>query len=929
MRKLVLLKFISGNFVEGFKVELQIRKGDEDYHSTYEIPPSPELPLLYNNFTALYYQLGPMSGIQVSNAQVTNYSLIENCIQAVNILENYLINNWFAQVVWQQMRLAIEKHFLKTEEFRIIINTDNIQTDGIYLKKLPWHLWNFFSQRNFAHTHFGLSAKDAERHTPLRYPVRILAIFGGDQGLDLTNDRQLLDSLNSQGAIVKQLIQPHPGELINHLQQQSWDILFFAGHSCSQGSLNSGEISINANQSIPLHRLRNCLETAVANGLKLAIFNSCDGLGLATDLDNVGVSQMIIMREPVPDEVARKFLQYFLANFVIDGKSFYLAIKETCRRLEEMEFDYPCASWLPIICQNPNAEPLRWSRLLWFSLFIYKIKKFANALFSRNQKKVLTFISLVALIAMLVVGLRNCNINNWNLVNLSNNSKPSPHQIVKPTIASPSPTIPESESWQSSEGEKYLITTNAGDKLNTGQNEYRLAISALQNRNIGDSERYFQKAINFYSQSLEKSRNDPQTRIYLNNAIAYVPKNIDKLTTADSDICQIPNNNLNNHLNPQPLKIAAVIGVNQNQQKGESLEILRGISQVQNEFNCKGGINGRLLHVTIFNDKDDKNLSREIAQKIVNNQDFIGVVGHISSQTLNIAATQYDNQIVAISPTSTAIRNNQYPMNKYIYRTAINDKFAIQNLVSYWEKKLNKPKIAVAYKNELYSQSFYEEFRNQIADKLPGSYVNTGEKCIFNQSFDAQQCIDAIPNDVRAMLIIPDDVDEKVMQFLQKVKDSNREFYLLSGDTMYNNAIRVPEADGLVVAVHWLRKQTDSNNRLQEKGKRFWNNSDVNWRTATADDALTVMTEALKQIIQQNPGYSNLQLRQPLQQLLSNQTSTPTTQAFTVDGVLGPIKFNNGDRIFDDNFKFGVLGKVECNTPTVSQNKCDFVQIDI
>jgi CHASE2 domain-containing sensor protein len=61
--------------------------------------------------------------------------------------------------------------------------------------------------------------------------------------------------------------------------------------------------------------------------------------------------------------VAQAFLKYFLRGFA-SGKPFYLAVQEARQRLQGLEDTFPCASWLPVICQNPTAEPLTWPELL-------------------------------------------------------------------------------------------------------------------------------------------------------------------------------------------------------------------------------------------------------------------------------------------------------------------------------------------------------------------------------------------------------------------------------------------------------------------------------------------------------------------------------------------------------------------------------------
>jgi CHASE2 domain-containing sensor protein len=71
---------------------------------------------------------------------------------------------------------------------------------------------------------------------------------------------------------------------------------------------------------------------------------------------------MIVMREPVPDAIAQAFLKYFLPAFA-SGKPLYLAVQEARQRLQGLEDEFPCASWLPAICQNPAVVPLKWSDL--------------------------------------------------------------------------------------------------------------------------------------------------------------------------------------------------------------------------------------------------------------------------------------------------------------------------------------------------------------------------------------------------------------------------------------------------------------------------------------------------------------------------------------------------------------------------------------
>jgi hypothetical protein len=141
-------------------------------------------------------------------------------------------------------------------------------------------------------------------------------------------------------------------------------VLFFAGHSQSEGETGRIYINENAkNNSLTVEQLEEALTEAIAHGLKIAIFNSCDGLGLANALSKLNIPVVIVMREPVPNRVAQEFFNYFLEAFAIERRSLPLAVRQARRKLQALEDEYPGASWLPILCQNPAAKTPIWLKL--------------------------------------------------------------------------------------------------------------------------------------------------------------------------------------------------------------------------------------------------------------------------------------------------------------------------------------------------------------------------------------------------------------------------------------------------------------------------------------------------------------------------------------------------------------------------------------
>ncbi len=76
-------------------------------------------------------------------------------------------------------------------------------------------------------------------------------------------------------------------------------------HSQTKG--DEGIIYINERESLEIGQFKEALKEAIRQGLHLAIFNSCDGLGLAEKLATLQLPIAIVMKVPVPDRVGSAF----------------------------------------------------------------------------------------------------------------------------------------------------------------------------------------------------------------------------------------------------------------------------------------------------------------------------------------------------------------------------------------------------------------------------------------------------------------------------------------------------------------------------------------------------------------------------------------------------------------------------------------------
>lgn len=362
MSQLVILKFGNGNWRDGFPTvtaQLQDAKNAAPMQLTGSLPPSPELLELYARWRSLYAALSvrfQRRQIEIDEDVITNVS--EQALQTLNQQLKRHLNQWLDADSFGRIERQMRTRLSPSAELRVII-----ETEDTYLRQFPWHLWNFFE--DYVQSEVALSAPNyggvavAPRKVGGR--VRILAILGNAEGIDVLGDQRLLQQLPDAEVVF--LTEPRRAELNHWLwDDQGWDILFFAGHSASDDQALTGQMAIHPSEQLTIAQLEKALKTAIDQGLKLAIFNSCDGLGLARELARLNIPQIVVMREPVPDRVAQEFVKHCLTEFS-RGRSFYQSVRIARERLQGLEAEFPCASWLPVICQNPAEVPPTWRSL--------------------------------------------------------------------------------------------------------------------------------------------------------------------------------------------------------------------------------------------------------------------------------------------------------------------------------------------------------------------------------------------------------------------------------------------------------------------------------------------------------------------------------------------------------------------------------------
>jgi WD40 repeat protein len=367
MTKLVTLEMGDGDFESGFQVTVRI--GEEgEYPSVVfsgrlpaKATQTPSILDYYQCWLNRYKELDKrLRGVPIRANAGDNVQLTMQSQDSATAFKA-AFKNWLASSDkdFQSMREKLCQELGdKSTEIRVII-----QTKDTVLKKLPWHEWDLFANQ-YTNAEIAVGATEFEKTIlpASSNKLRILAILGNREGIDIEKDRATLESLESSEVHIAFLVEPKRTDLSDNLWKENWNLLFFAGHSTSED--DTGRIFINANESLTIEELKYGLREAINRGLQLAIFNSCDGLKLAEDLADLNIPQVIFMREPVIDQIAQAFLKSFLEQFS-QGESLYLAVRHARERLIESGYEkyFPGSSWLPVIFQNPSVAPPTWNEL--------------------------------------------------------------------------------------------------------------------------------------------------------------------------------------------------------------------------------------------------------------------------------------------------------------------------------------------------------------------------------------------------------------------------------------------------------------------------------------------------------------------------------------------------------------------------------------
>jgi ABC-type branched-subunit amino acid transport system substrate-binding protein len=326
------------------------------------------------------------------------------------------------------------------------------------------------------------------------------------------------------------------------------------------------------------------------------------------------------------------------------------------------------------------------------------------------------------------------------------------------------------------------------------------------------------QATSDFDQALVSNSNDPEAKIYRENAKAKEAGN--------------------------PLVIAAVSPIDTSSDSAK--EILRGVATYQEEFN-KSPISGRLLQVVIV-DNSDTLISSSLAQDLINANNLLGVLGYGVDPGSQKAISEYQTAGVAVlSPLTTTVSQN-------IFKTIPSDQKTDQLLTNYLQavsKTLlqNATKQNPTVKSVIFYNSdspYSSQLKEQLVKAIPQGQVIQEVDITQNPDF-SQEVANASQKGANTLFLalskskVPDAVS-----IAQANATLSSPMAMFGGDELYNPQILIDGGDaisGLTLAVPWSFSPNDP---FAQDAVQSWKGR-VSWRTATAYDATKALGEAIRQ----------------------------------------------------------------------------------
>lgn len=304
--------------------------------------------------------------------------------------------------------------------------------------------------------------------------------------------------------------------------------------------------------------------------------------------------------------------------------------------------------------------------------------------------------------------------------------------------------------------------------------------------------------------------------------------------------------------------------------------------------NRAGGIHGKHVVVTAYDDQSDEKVGLQVAEKIGRSK-AVATIGHYSSRVTLAASKAYQQyNVPVISGSATADQLSDF---NWFFRTVFSNEDEAILMANYTKNILKLSKVGLIYTNDAYGKNLSETvsrtFRELGGDVLNEWAVGTQE----NLKKDLQQVITRLDSSIRAnkepnallALIAFDDAAE----FIRQIRLANINLPIIGGDTFADVALirelekepKEQEQKGFFTS-NLLGVTPVIFGVLDDSGQQFRANFEQEygrspgWTGASFYDAAVAVVEALKQ--EDIDGKNTAELRSLVIQRLK-QFNSPAT----------------------------------------------------
>ncbi|ACB50387.1 unknown [Crocosphaera subtropica ATCC 51142] len=416
-------------------------------------------------------------------------------------------------------------------------------------------------------------------------------------------------------------------------------------------------------------------------------------------------------------------------------------------------------------------------------------------------------------------------------------------------------------------------TPTTGESVSRGD---KLFLQSTPNKQAGAdafAQENWPGAVTAYATAVQGDANDPESRIYWQNAQAKQAGN--------------------------PLTIAVAVPTTSS--PDSAAEILRGVAKYQTEYN-QSSASGRLLEVAII-DSSDPTTAPNVAQEIINTPDILGIVGYGIDPGSQAALQQYENAGVAVlSPLTSSFQDSTLktiPINEKEDELLVNYLQAVgKTLTQYAAQQQPSPNIAIFYNSD---SGYSQQLQQEIINSLPEVQGNLIEQIdISSPDFDANSAVTNLQNSGAnvGILALSQNKVSQAVEIAKANENNGSPLLLMGGDELYNADILVQGGDaiaGIILAVPWSFSPTDD---FAQDALQSWKGR-VSWRTATAYDA----TKALVETVSKNP--DRTMIFQALSNGITLSDSTTDFNLFNEVPLVKAVQGNEGPK--GSNYQFDPL----------------------